>query len=312
MSRLDVTDGAVKRRKPKRICGSRPTRRTKAEIDAIKASIYAVARADHPVTIRQIFYRLVSAGAIGKTEAEYKSTVGRLAAVMRREGDLPFDWVADNTRWMRKPTTHSNVGDFLSASAYLYRRSLWDDQDAYVEIWLEKEALAGVLDSVTREWDVPLMVTRGYPSLTYLHSAAEQIHDIQRPAYLYYFGDWDPSGVDISRHVEEQVGDLLCEMEESSFDPAEMHFERVAVTAEQIDGLSLPTRPTKKTDSRSRNFEGESVEVDAIPPPTLREIARKCIERHVDRRALEATKNIEAEERKTLRDFHLSLKGGAA
>ncbi|MGE5756176.1 MAG: hypothetical protein ACM35G_10755, partial [Planctomycetaceae bacterium] len=127
------------------------------------------------MTIRQLFYRLVSLGTIAKTEAEYKATVVRLMGEMRRAGDVPFGWIADNTRWMRKPATHSSLNGFLRRSAETYRRAIWDNQDAYVEVWLEKDALAGVLIDVTAPWDVPLMVTRGYASLSYLHGAAEII-----------------------------------------------------------------------------------------------------------------------------------------
>lgn len=145
------------------------------------------------------------------------------------------------------------------------------------------------------KWDVPLMVTRGYPSLSFLHSAAEDIGASGKPTYLYYFGDHDPSGVDIPRRVERDI---------RAFAPwSEIHFERVAVTPEQIDAYNLPTRPTKASDSRSRSFEGESVEVDAIPPATLRGIVRDCIERHVDPRVLAATLAVEGRERAALAEF---------
>ena len=95
----------------------------------------------------------------------------------------------------------------------LYRRSLWNDQDAYVEVWLEKDALAGVLYEVTDTWDVPLMVTVGYPSLSYLHEAAEQIAAKDKPAYLYYFGDHDPSGIDITCLVEDGIREFAPDAE---------------------------------------------------------------------------------------------------
>ena len=144
----------------------------------------------------------------------------------------------------------------------------------------------------TNPWDVPLMVTRGYPSLSYLYEAAEAIVNRGKPAYLYYLGDWDPSGVDITRSVEQGIREFAPE--------ARIVFERVAVTPQQIDELRLPTRPTKSTDSRSRNFTGESVEVDAIPPAVLRSLVRGCIEKHIDRRALARTRKIEGAERETL------------
>jgi hypothetical protein len=261
----------------------------------IRRAIYDVAAASRPATVRQLFYRLVSAGAIRKTETEYKATVIRLLADLRRDGTIPFNWIADNTRWMRKPTSFSGIRQILNSAAATYRRDLWAHQDAYVEIWCEKEALAGVIYAVTGAWDVPLMVTRGYPSLTFLHSAAEAINAERRACYLYYLGDWDPSGVDISRVVEEQILEMAP--------LADVTFERLAVTPEQVAALGLPTRPTKASDSRSRRFEGESVEVDAIEPQVLREMVGGAIERHVDPGEWRRIKAIEREEQAALAEF---------
>jgi hypothetical protein len=271
----------------------RPTnRRTQSDVLGVRRAIFEVLIAENPMTVRQVYYQLVSKGVIEKTENEYKQTVVRLLALMRRAGSIPFGWIADNTRWMRKPQTDSSLEAALRRTAEAYRRSVWDGQNAYVEVWLEKDALAGVLYDETASWDVPLMVTRGYPSLSYLHEAAEAIKAQGKPTYLYYFGDHDPSGLDIPRKVEEDIRD---------FAPgAEIHFEPVAVTAQQIEELGLPTRPTKKKDSRSHGFQGESVEVDAIPPGVLRDLVRDCIVRHVDQRALEVTRVAEASERQVL------------
>ena len=152
-------------------------------MDAIRAAIYETVEADHPATVRQIFYRLVSTGVIAKTEAEYKGSVCRLLVELREAGRLPYSWIADNTRWMRKPRTFSSLEDALRSTAQHYRRNVWDDLDDYVEIWLEKDALAGVLMEETWVWDVPLMVTRGYPSLTYIYEAAstEEWPDATQP-----------------------------------------------------------------------------------------------------------------------------------
>jgi len=136
------------------------------------------------------------------------------------------------------------------------------------------------------------MVTRGYPSVSYLHAAAETIGATGKPAHLYYFGDHDPSGRDITRATEAGLREFAPE--------AEIYFERVAVTEEQITSLRLPTRPTKTTDSRSKSFAGESVEVDAIPPEHLRLLVRSCIECHIDEDRLRRTELVEAAERETL------------
>jgi hypothetical protein len=258
----------------------------------IREVLYAVLQADNPMTVRQGFCQLVSRGAIAKTEGEHKQTVVRLLTIMRQAGDLPFGWIADNTRWMRKPRTYASMQDMLALTAQTYGRAIWDSQSSYVEIWLEKDALAGVVYAETDPWDVPLMVTRGYPSPSHLYEAAEANVESGKPAYLYYLGDWDPSGVDITRAVEQGIREFAPN--------AEIVFERVAVTQRQVDELGLPTRPTKKPDSRSRNFSGESVEVDAIPPTVLRSLVREFIELHIDRQALDRTLRIEAAERDTL------------
>lgn len=300
--------------------GSRPTRRSRAQIETIKTAIYDLLAEEAPCTVRQVFYRLVSGGVIGKTEGEYKSTVVRLLGEMRRHHEIEFSWIADNTRWMRKPRSFSSLETMLKHSADAYRRSVWDNQDCYVEVWLEKDALAGVLLEETSTWDVPLMVTRGYPSLSFLYTAAEAIAAQQKPVYLYYFGDHDPSGVDIPRKVEKDLREFVAGIHfdeddimlgDLEFDDIkeiipfneDIHFKRVAVTPEQIQNMNLPTRPTKRTDSRIKNFSGESVEVDAIPPRTLRKIVSDCITQHIDQRAYDALLYAEQGERDVLAGF---------
>ena len=267
----------------------RKGRRSKVEIEFIKSAIERLLNAENPMTVRQVFYRLVSLGVIDKTEAEYKTTVCRLLADMRRKGDIPYRWIADNTRWMRKPTTYSNLEQAAQETAQFYRRRLWDDQEVYVEVWLEKDALSGVLYPITAKYDVPLMVTRGYPSLSFLYSAAEGILDEDKPTFLYYIGDHDPSGVHIPQKVESDLREMAA--------GAEIHFERIAVNVDQIEALNLPTRPTKKTDTRSKTFKGASVEADAIPPADLRAIVEEAITQHIDQEVLNTTKVAEQSER---------------
>ena len=283
----------VNRSRPIKPSGSgKRSRRTKADIESLKSDLWDIVAENKPCTVRQIFYQAVSRGIVAKAEAEYKGTICRLLTDMRLQGDLPFDWIADNTRWMRKPSSFSTAEMAIKRTAEAYRRSVWDNQEVYVEIWLEKDALAGVLYQETAAWDVPLMVTRGYPSVSYLYEAAQTILAEDKPTYLYYFGDWDPSGVDIPRNVETRIREFAPE--------SEIYFERVAVNEDQIEELQLPTRPTKKGDSRSAKFEGESVEVDAIPPKILRQMASECITQHIDEGALEVMRIAEKSEREWL------------
>lgn len=283
--------------------GSRPTkqkRRSRAEIEALEEEIFDTCEEMRPLSLRGLFYQLASRGVIPKTEAEYR-TVVRLSGRMRERGDLPFEWLVDSTRLRRKPMTHDNLATMMDDSARLYRRALWRDQPWYSEVWCEKDTLTGVLFEVTAEWDVPLMICRGYASKTSLHSAAREIEAHDKPTAIFYLGDYDPSGQDIARNVEEGL---------KRYAPyQEIEFVQLAVTEEQVDSWQLPTRPTKKTDSRAANFTGESVEVDAVPPDRLRGVVREAIEGLIDHDALEHLRRLEAAERHQLQTWRAALAG---
>ncbi len=281
----------------------RNKRRTSNEMNAAKAAIYNMLSVENPMTLRQLFYRLVSDGTIGKKETEYKS-LANLTKNMRMNGELPFEWFADNTRWQRKPQSYSSLGRGVEIFAEAYRRDIWINQGNYVEIWLEKDALAGVVYGVTAEFDVPLMVSRGYSSLSYLHGAAMQIDSIDKPTYIYYFGDYDPSGRDIPRDIETKLRIFAPD--------ADINFEIVGVTPEQIEILDLQTRPTKKTDTRCKNFEGELVEVDAIPPKILRAMVKEVIEKHIDEHQLYQSKLVERQEREVMMNVAKVFRGDGA
>ena len=268
-------------------------RRTKDDIAAIVDGLIGVLEAYNPMTVRQTFYQMATRGYIPKTETAYRTTICRLLTQLRLSKQIPFGWIADNTRWMRKPPTYSSMEDALRLNVQTYRRALWSRMPENVEVWIEKDALAGVIYDITSEWDVPLMVTRGYPSLSYVYEAAEAMSQSGKPTYIYYFGDYDPSGMDISRSLEDRL---------RSFAPgAELHFERVAVNEHQIRMYDLPTRPTKSSDSRARRFNSEiSVELDALDPDRLREMVHFCIIKHLDGDEYQRLRQIEAAERESL------------
>ena len=263
-------------------------RATKAEVETRRAGLLAIVDEMRPMTVRQVFYQATVRGIVEKSEAGYDKVQTDLV-LLRRNGLMPYGWLADNTRWQRKPTTYDSVEEALNETARLYRKALWTDAEAYVEIWLEKDALAGVVYPVTNAYDVPLMVARGYASLSFLHSAAEYIGCLDVPAYLYHLGDFDPSGVNAGEKIEETLQEMAPW--------AEIYFERIAVTPEQITDWSLPTRPTKQSDSRARHFGAVSVELDAIAPDQLREIVREAIEWHLPAREYEVLKAAEESER---------------
>jgi hypothetical protein len=279
-------------------------RRTKVTIAGIRTAIIDILSEDHPQTVRQVFYALTVRGVIPKLELEYHRTVIRLLGEMREAGQIPFEWIADNTRWMRKPSTFTGIESCLNNTAKFYRRNLWASMPIYVEVWIEKDALAGVLMEETETYDVPLMSARGYASLSFLHSAAKAIKVGGKPAYIYHFGDLDPSGVDAARDIEAKLRRYAPD--------AEIHFERPAVTREQVEELNLPTRPTKMTDTRAKKFgSATSVELDAIPARKLRELVRECIERHVDKQKLELLRIAEKSERELLTAWAATYGAGA-
>jgi hypothetical protein len=271
----------------------------------IRKAILDILGADNPQTVRQTFYAATVVGVVEKEEREYKGTVDRLLVEMREDGTIPFEWIADNTRWQRKPSTFVGLEHCLNSCAENYRRDLWAAMPVYLEVWCEKDALAGVLWEETKTYDVPLMVARGYSSLTFLHTAALAIKAEGKPACIYHFGDYDPSGVDAARDIEAKLRRYAPE--------AEIRFERVAVTPEQIQSWDLPTRPTKQTDTRAKKFgSATSVELDAIPARQLRQLVRDRIERHIDQRQLDMLKAAEESERALLRMFASTYGGKRA
>ena len=160
-------------------------------------------------------------------------------------------------------------------------------------MWLEKDALSGVVFPVTGELDVPLMVTRGYPSISFLHGAAETIARQGKPSYLYYFGDHDPSGVDITRSVDDGIREFAPD--------ADVVVERIAVTRGSNQGCG-----TYRADRRRRRTPGPRIGTVAPSSSTpsrakqLRDLVRACIEPHVDRTAWQATERAERADRRRL------------
>ena len=280
-------------------------RPSKAQMEARYDAIFEIVSEIEPASVRQTFYQTtVRRGADGlpimeKTEKEYDK-VQRALVKMRRDRRVPYGWIVDGTRWMHKPTSYSSLEQALKRTAESYRRAVWDEQPVRVEVWLEKQGLAGTILPVTGQFDVPLYVSRGFSSLTYLAEAAEEIEACDKPTYIYHLGDHDEWGRDAGAHIERTLRELAPS--------AEIHFERLAVTVEQITDLRLPTRPLKSKGKLRERFEAQhgvtgAVELDAIHPDTLRQMVRNAIEQHIDYRQLNVLRVAEQEERKILKTF---------
>lgn len=271
-------------------------RRSNDELALVDEAIIAAVAEEHPVTLRGVFYRVVSAGAVEKTENGYR-LIGRRLLALRRDNRVPYSWITDGTRWIRKPSSWSGLDEMLDDAAASYRRALWHGQDVEVHVFTEKDAISGVVWPVTARWDVPLGVLRGYASESFAYSVAEAIIAVRKPVFVYQLGDHDPSGLDAWRDFQSKVRGFV---DAKGDDSTTVAFERLAVREEQIDEYGLPTRPTKKSDTRAAGFAGESVEVDAIRPSVLRGLIEDAITQHIDPEALRLTRIAEDSERDVL------------
>ncbi len=267
------------------------------------------------ITLRQLYYRLVARHYIENTVNSYKR-LSRILVEARLTGQIPFDAFEDRTRsaeggdipyimpddfFSYYRNEYESAEDTFRNSPQSYRLPLWYGQPFYVEVWLEKQALQNVFKEITDRYGVTLAVCRGYPSTTFLYEAKWRIlrnreddkEDEDRDIVILYFGDYDPTGEDIPRHISYSLV--------SDFGVDISYFEKVALTLEQIEELNLPPEPTKKTDSRSRKFieaHGDmAVELDAVEPRTLMSMIEEAILRFFDRDAYEERNRIQEENR---------------
>lgn len=265
-----------------------PIRRTAADMESLRATILAVAdeiREARSVTLRQLYYALTVRGVLEKTETAYKR-LAQITSAMRRAGVMPYSWIEDGTRITYAPTTYESAKAALQALAERYLESPWADAECAPEIWLEKDALAGVVYDVTYDYCVPLRVQRGYASLSALYKAACDIVTRMKrgiSTQIYYLRDLDPSGADAARAAEATVREMLCGMLDLTARALLLpDFRILGVMPEQVKKWKLPTRPNKASDSRSAAFKhAASVELDAIEPKRLRKLVTDAIKVHL-------------------------------
>lgn len=216
-------------------------------------------------TVRQLYYQLVTRG-YPKTEAFYGRAQRELLH-MRQEGVLSYNMIIDNSRRRIKYPTFDTGMEALDSWMQHYKQNVWSGLDTYCEIWLEKRALEAVFRDVCYEYDVPLCVSSGFASESFIHQAAEQMKAIGKRSVVYYFSDYDPSGLALSNAVRGKL---------PRFGVRNFDFARVALSQEQINTYSLPMRETKKS-NHSRGFDGDSCELDALNPRVLKQLISGCI-----------------------------------
>ncbi|MEM0947453.1 MAG: hypothetical protein AAGK37_08620 [Pseudomonadota bacterium] len=274
-------------------------RATRAEMSERAAFLIDYAARHAPVTVRQLFYAATVAGVPGieKTEAGYNKVQAQVLG-LRRAGQMPYGNIADGTRWMIRPNTHDGWEDALEATAQTYRKALWSDRLERVEIWLEKDALAGVIQPITSQYDVPLAPTRGYTSETFAHNAVDALRGVGKALTVYALYDFDRSGRDAANSLREKVERFGAE-----FDVV-VNFHQLGLTHDQVQELDLPTRPAKRNTAADKRWPYPfAAELDAIPPDVLRGMVQDAIEQHLPRDELEHLKKVEQHERTTLYDF---------
>ncbi len=221
------------------------------------------------MTVRQVYYQLVSKGVVEKTDDGYKRVQGQIK-LMRQEGILPYVFVADSTGTYSKPESYHSLEEALKRQMQTFRLDVWRDLPVHVEIWLEKDALRSIFLEITSEYDVPLFVSRGFSSESFVYQASEQIKRIGKPTYIYYFSDWDPDGIKISNTVRDKLPRF----------GVDVNFVRAGLNEQQITEYDLPTRPTKRN-TNNLWFSGDSCDLDAMHPDTLVSIVRSCIFNHL-------------------------------
>jgi hypothetical protein len=271
-------------------------RATRAEMEERAEFLIAYAQEHGPITVRGLYYQaeVAEVPGIDKTELGYVK-VQRQVLDLRRSGELEYEHVADATRWMRKPCSYDSIEDALQETARLYRRNLWRDADDYLEVWCEKDALAGVIYPITSLYDVPLMITRGFSSETFAYEAIAARGDDERDYYVYYFCDFDRSGRDAADSLEEK----LERFSENS--PFNVIFIPAAITEEQITELRLSTRPHKRTSAADKAWPYDyACELDAMPPDVLRRLVEDVITDHLPHEEFKILQAAERSEREVI------------
>ena len=271
------------------------SRRTRAQIAQLENRIVEILRADNPQSLRHVFYRLVDDQTldvpVAKTEHGYKQVADRLRK-LRWSGRVEWRWVSDAPRRGHFITTFSSPADFMARTLGTYRLDEWVNAACRVEVWCESRSLAGTVQRTCAELGVDLYPAGGFASDTFVYEAAQEIKYIGKPTVLIYLGDFDPAGLLIDQDIIRKLREHLPDQE--------VELRRLAITAEQIEQYSLPTKPRKPGDRRRLDIE-QTVEAEALPAGTLRAMLRDAVDAYLPDGVRERTRQAEAAQRETLR-----------
>jgi hypothetical protein len=277
---------------PKAFAGS-----SEAIIERADAIIAEYARQGYSLTLRQLYYQFVSRDLIANKQKEYKR-LGSIINDARLAGRIDWNAIEDRTRNLESLAHWGSPEDIVSACANQFRFDRWDTQPMRVEVWIEKEALAGVFERICQKLDVPYLCCRGYTSQSEMWRAAQRLKAFEKNdqrTLILHFGDHDPSGIDMSRDIEDRLRIFGC--------PARV--KRIALNMDQVEQYEPPPNPAKVTDSRAdkyiRQFGDESWELDALEPSVLSALVQREVDAVLDHELWEEREQEQEEARVGLR-----------
>ena len=262
------------------------------------------------LTLRQLYYQMVSRDLIPNTIRSY-SSVGDLVSNGRLAGLIDWEMIEDRVRIPAKNSHWESPKEILEAAARSYYRDRWENQDAHVEVWCEKDAVSNIIAPVCRKLDVIFMANRGYSSQSAMYEAYHRLLDSQNVGkrnWIIYFGDHDPSGLDMTRDIADRLG-LFLEGEDGCFDGV----QRVALNMDQVRRYRPPENPAKVTDSRftayAAQYGASSWELDALEPSVLAQLVEDAILEHIDLDAFQEVETLEDKHKELIRAAASHLEG---
>ena len=261
-----------------------------------------------PLTLRQVFYRLVGAHSFDKTERAY----GRLGECLnraRRAGLIDFDAIRDDDAETHTTIGWESPGELIATwleEARYFRLDRQQGQPRRLLVMVEARGMKPQIETATGEYGVPVIGSGGFDSLTAKYQLAGNLGCHDGLTEVLHIGDHDPSGVHLFSSMADDTTALIRDRDLSG----QVLFTRLAVTPAQIAELGLPTAPPKETDRRS--FEGDTVQAEAIPPDVLAQIVAKAIHERLDEAAYQSVLDRESHIRRELSDRLRTLLNGGA
>ena len=253
----------------------------------------------YDLTLRQVYYQLVAKDYIPNSERSYKN-LGAIVNDGRLAGMIDWDAIIDRTRNLKGLGSDESPEEAVSQASRTYRRDKWENQPYQIEVWVEKDALAGVVGQICSKHDVNYFSCRGYTSQSEMWRAARRLQyyeQIGKQVVLLHLGDHDPSGMDMSRDIVERL-------ELFGITPI---FKRLALNMRQIKAYNPPPNPAKLSDSRSEGYINKfgysSWELDALTPEQLDQLISSNIKKYIDQDLLKETEYREMRERRTMREI---------